>query len=630
MGPEPAERAASSEHDSTAVDLDPDRETAYDHRDLASLLTEDDVAQAARPRRLEAADLAVDPAADPDGVFPQSVASGGPTPDGVILWTRLDPAAYDPDRPLFVQVAHDETFEQPVYEGAVEDPTRIRSHDHTVKVDLSGVLAADTSYRYRFVHDGTASRVGRCHTLPEPTASPDSLRIGVLTCQNYLNGYYGAFEHLAEDDLDFLVHVGDFIYESATGEFKGVGSPDMAAREHRVELPSGEDRVHTLADYRYVYRTYRSDPALRRALEAHTLVPAWDDHEMVDDVYWDPAVEAPAGDHPNSDDPEFMTRLVADAVHAWWEYMPARVDYDPEADSLHERFELWRSLRYGDLVDLVMTDERLYRSPPRESRLQPSIDPGREPRDRSMLGTAQREWFVEEIESVDATWTVWTDEVLTVPMRVGVDPLAIYPVQGGWDGYARERAHLTAKIREADLDNFVTLTGDMHCYVAGYKQVEYRNLLERVLRGPVPEDRRVGVEFMTPPVTSQTVSEALGLSWDPTPVSDWLLSTVVTGMNPHLAYFNSDNWGYSVVEFTRDDCTYVGYSVDKSVPAPEADREVQVALRVPEGRVHLEDVTEAVRREGLPERPPEKRGVPETPPDRAGATESGDHVSQDD
>jgi alkaline phosphatase D len=586
--------------DLTSVFEEPDhpgaglsQETAYDHRDLSSLLSEHDLAFATKPEAAEEADLAFDPANPADAVFPQSVSSGGPTPTGVILWTRIDPEAFEPGTPLALEVARDPEFDERVYAGSVSEDDRIATHDHTVKVDLDGTLEPDTEYHYRFVYGDTASRAGRCHTLPAPDSSPDSLRVGVLTCQNYLNGYYGAFHHLAEEDLDFVLHVGDFIYESATGEFKGAGSPALPEREHEIQLPSGEERVDTLEDYRYLYRTYKSEPFLQEALERHTLVPAWDDHEMADDIYWDPETEAPRAEHPKTDDPEFMTRLTADAIHAWWEFMPARVEYDPEADALHERFQLWRSFEFGDLVDLVMTDERLFRSPPREKLLplKHEVAPEREPPDRTMLGPDQREWFEAEVRASDAHWTVWSDEVLTIPLMLGAGPLTAFPVQGGWDGYTREREYLTHVIDDADVRNFVTLTGDMHCYVAGYKQTEYRDALGWLLRGPVDRQKRVGVEFMTPPVTSQTVSEALTLNRDPTGISGRILSRVVRAMNPHLEFFDSDHWGYSVVEFTREDCTYVGYSVDKTVDSPDADKEVLTALRVPDGEVGIQDVT---------------------------------------
>ncbi|MEF8868526.1 MAG: alkaline phosphatase D family protein [Haloarculaceae archaeon] len=580
-----------------AADLDGRDEPARgveDHAELLSELDSHDLSLAVAPSSASGPDpFEFDPDAAPDRVFPQSVASGGPTPAGVILWTRVAPAAFDPGEPLAVRVARDQGFEDVVYEGVVEDGEALAAHDHTVKVDLDGHLESDTEYHYRFVYDGVASRPGRCRTLPAPGESPDSVRFAVLACQDYLNGYYGAYHHVAQADVDFLVHVGDFVYESDAGDFKGLGSYDYPGREK--DLPSGHDRVQDLADYRYLYRTYRSDRFLREALEAHTLIAGWDDHEMVDDVYWDYRADAPAGDHPRGDDPEFMTRLVADAMHAWWEYMPARVDYDPGGESVQERFRLWRSFEFGDLVTLAMTDERLFRDPPREAIPTPdNVGPQYEPIGRTMLGDEQREWLIDTVTGSETTWTVWADEVLTVPLRLGSGPLSVYPVQGGWDGYTRERQKITEAVAAADVENYVTLTGDMHCYVAAYQQTSYPG---RVTGGEgVAEGERIGVEFMTPAITSINVAEALHLTrgWRRR-VTEPLLSWLVPAMNPHIEFFDSHHWGYSVVEFTPEDCTYVGYAVDKTVDSADAEREVLVAYRVPEGEPELQEVTREYR-----------------------------------
>ncbi|MDY7081085.1 MAG: alkaline phosphatase D family protein, partial [Halobacteria archaeon] len=438
---------------------------ARNHGELVSLLSERDLALSTELHKAEDSDVfdfdAQKPASD---VFPQSVASGGPTPEGVILWTRINPDFYDRNTPLAVEVSDDSEFDEPVFKGVVDDQDAIRQHDYTVKVDLDGVLEPDSEYFYRFIYDGTASKTGRCRTLPAPGSNPDSVSFAVVTCQNYLNGYYGVFHHISEEDIDFVIHVGDFIYESASGDFKGRGTPELDGRS--LELPSGNDRVYTLEDYRYLYREYKSDPLLQEALENHTLIPARDDHEIANDIHWDYEDDAPKADHPQGDDPEFMTRLTADGIHTWWEYMPARIEYDPNEDGLQDRFQLWRSLGFGDLVDIIMTDERLFRCPPKDDKRFPlvtSADPEDEDDDRTMLGDEQLEWLKNELRDSDAVWTVWSDEVPIAPIRLGLEPLSLYPVQVGWDGYVRERDEI-AEVIDESVDNFVSLTGDLHCY----------------------------------------------------------------------------------------------------------------------------------------------------------------------
>jgi alkaline phosphatase D len=167
-------------------------------------------------------------------------------------------------------------------------------------------------------------------------------------------------------------------------------------------------------------------------------------------------------------------------------------------------------------------------------------------------------------------------------------------VQGGWDGYTRERQRISEAVAAADVDNYVTISGDMHCYIAGYKQTSYPG---RVTGGEgVAQGDRIGVEFMTPATTSLNVAEALHLTRGlrnriTEPIVSWLIET----MNPHIEFFDSHNWGYSVLEFDRDACTYRAYSVDKTVDSPDADRELVTAYRVPEGSVELNDVSDRYR-----------------------------------
>ncbi|HET7325032.1 MAG TPA: alkaline phosphatase D family protein [Halococcus sp.] len=565
------------------------------HDELRSLLSGRTLPIQVAPTETNSEDFTVE-SDHSQKTFPQSVASGGPTPSGVILWTRIDPAAYREDEPLKLEIAADESVTDVVYRGIVDADCVTPDRDYTVNVDTDGLLESDHYYYFQFIYDGVRSRIGRCHTLPAVDASPDSLRLAVLTCQDYQNGYYGAYHHIAAEEVDFLLHVGDFIYESANGQYKGRGSREYPDR--KLTLPSGHDRVWSLDDYRYLYRTYRTDEFLQEALERHTLIAARDDHEFTNDIYWNDITEAPAGpSHPRGDNPEFMTRLVADALQAWWEYLPARVRYDPAGETFCERYRLWQCFRFGDLADLLMTDERLYRDPPRyvNSAL-PSwlpVSPKRGPPERSMLGNDQHEWFLDQLRNSEATWTVWSDEVLTVPFRIGAGAATVYPSQSGWDGYRRERRRIMAALDALDVSNFITLTGDMHCYVAGYQQTEYQDILSHLLDGTsaavADTDSRVGVEFMTPALTSLNITEAVGANGGPlSDLAGKLLSWAVRAQNPHMEFFDSQHWGYSVVEFTPDDCTYTAYSVDKTENSPDAEKQTLVSLRVPEGRIEIE------------------------------------------
>lgn len=516
----------------------------------------------------------------PDAIFPQSVASGGPTPTGVILWTRVAADAHASGEPLFLDVATNESF---------DDATRYRipaaelgaDADYTVRVDLAGELAPDRRYFYRFEYARTRSRVGRCHTLPAPDASPERVRFAVLSCQDFRNGYYGTYRHVADADVDFLVHLGDFIYETA-------GPSEYDGRD--LALPSGAGVAMGLPDYRYLHRTYRGDPALQAALRRHTLVATWDDHEIVNNGYWDYEADRPAtNDHPRADDPAFMTSLFADAIQAWWEYLPTRTTYDPEATHLHDRLRLWRSVRFGDLLELLVTDERLFRSEPPGfggttqvsfSEGVPDPDP-----DRTMLGASQREWFTDRLAAAETDWTAWANEVLNTSLRLSVDDETLYNADA-WDGYEHERRLLMAALGESPVSRFVALTGDMHTALAGYLQERYPADEDGAT---YPNDETRGVEFMVPAVTSINLAEFLDLPGGP--VTERMVEDLVREENPHVEFFNSHRWGYAEVEFTREACTYTAYAVPKDVAPEDASRTVLRRLEVPVDADEIRDVT---------------------------------------
>ena len=214
--------------------------------------------------------------------FPQSIASGDPSSTGVILWTRISKLAYKTDTPLFLEVSEEDQFtrEHRCYE--IRGGDIAPQHDYTIKVDLNGTLKPDNRYYYRFKYDDVPSKTGRCRTLPKADSSPESVRFGIFTCQDYLNGYFGAHHHMAEENIDFLLDLGDSIYEIGNQVGKREKYPG-----HRIDLDSGKESVQGLKDYRKIYRTYRSNEFLQESLERHTRIHVWDDHEFVNNIYWE-------------------------------------------------------------------------------------------------------------------------------------------------------------------------------------------------------------------------------------------------------------------------------------------------------------------------------------------------------
>ncbi|WP_255195259.1 alkaline phosphatase D family protein [Halorarius litoreus] len=538
---------------------------------------------------------------DPDGVFSQSVASGGPTPSGAIVWTRVSEAAYEATTDVGLQVTPAPSRDAPNSAADfTSDATRryrvpadalVAETDYTLTVDLDGELDADRFYFYRFVFDGDATATGRLRTLPEPDASPDRLKLAVASCNNYLHGYFGGFSHIAREDADLLVHLGDFIYEYA-------GSGSQPGRD--IQLPSGKDVAFDLADFRHLHRTYRADRHMQAALERHTLVHTWDDHEIVNNRWWNYEMDAPeTQSHPKGDDPEAMKQLYVEGIKALTEYLPFRVDYDPTADSLFDRFTLYRSVRFGDLGELFMTDERLYRSAPPEDAFGQrdlATPPSREAddADRTMLGNAQREWLVGGVTSTEATWKLWGNSVLNAALKATNAGQAgsFYINYDAWDGYEAERelimgAFAREATRRGQALNLVTLTGDMHAYVAAYLKQDYKSLEKQ---GPFPgaAEDRVGVEFMAPGVTSDNLGATT-----PTPpdLEEDIAEAMVESQNPHVEWFNWSRYGYTIVELTDDHCIYTAYDVDRTADDAAAPKTLLRSYLVPEGDVELRELS---------------------------------------
>ncbi|WP_158237436.1 alkaline phosphatase D family protein [Halegenticoccus soli] len=528
-------------------------------------------------------------------MFPLSVASGGPTPSGIILWTKLSSERCQSSEPVHVQVATDEAFTDPVYEGKVAAERVKADNNYVVKVDLDGELPADSHLFYRFHHAGVTSPTGRARTLPKPDASPESVRLAVVTCQSYQSGYYPAYNYIADEDVDYIVHLGDQIYEYA-------GDSPFEGRS--IELPSGHDLAWTLEDFRHLWETYREDAFFRRALERHPLIPTWDDHEIVNNRYWDYENERPwTEDHPLKDDPEALTRLFADGIKAWWEYNPARVEYDPSADSLLDSLRLWRSVRFGDLLELPVTDERLFRSLPpagdaagRRQRGVPPHAPERDNGDRTMLGFEQREWLLDTLKETDATWKAWANEVAISEFVMSfTDDGQFWRNYDSWDGYEHEREEIMGQLEHFGVENFLAFTGDWHTSFVSYLMLDYEDAFQRT---PIPsEEDVVGIEFMTPGLSSNGwASDFWGkenrtdVESESPELTNETWQEVVLEENPHFEFIDVKYNGYSVAEFTPEEFTWTTYAVDDTVDEPGVARGVLRKYRVPEGTVELEEL----------------------------------------
>jgi alkaline phosphatase D len=562
---------------------------------ISVALLDSDIVHGRRPDRVETSKVEWSADSSSEDVFPLSVMSGGPTDSGAILWTKVTEDAYDSSEPAYVQVSKKEEFSDPIYEGRIDSEQIKPENNHVIKTDLDGELPSDAHLYYRFNYDGTTSQTGRCRTLPEPDASVDSAKLAVVTCQSYQSGYYPAYNYIAGEDVDYIVHLGDQIYESAGGSpFEG----------RSIELPSGNDEAWTLEDYRHLWDTYRGDEFFQRALEQHSLIPTWDDHEIVNNPWWNYEKDVPVTeDHPKGDDGEFMTQLFVDAIQAWWEYNPARVEYDPSAEHLHDRFHMWRSIRFGDLLELPVTDERLFRSPPpggddaglRQIGIPPNA-PERDDADRTMLGFEQREWFLDTLKETDATWKAWANERAVVEFIMSfTDDGQFWRNYDAWDGYEHERKEILGQLEHFDVNNFLTFTGDWHVSLAARLLKDYEEAFQRT---PIPsQEDLVGIEFMTPGLSSNGWASDFWGAKDRTSVESESPSLtnetwqeVVPEENPHFEFIDVKYNGYSIAEFSPEEFTWTTYAVDDTVDESDAARGVLRKYRVPEGTVDLEEL----------------------------------------
>lgn len=370
--------------------------------------------------------------------FSLGVASGDPTPDGVVLWTRLDAMALEASGvhrdPVEIrwELAEDEGLRRIVRTGTVDARPEL---GHSAHVELAG-LRPGRDYFYRFLAGGDSSAVGRTRTAPAPGADNQRLDFAFLSCQHYEHGYYTALRHLAGERLDLVVHLGDYIYE---------GAPlPRGVRSHE-----GPGETVDLQGYRARYTTYRADPELQMAHAAAPWLVTFDDHEVDND--W-------AGDVPQDDQtPEAFLLRRAAAFQVFYEFMPLRRASMPAGPSM----QAYRRLRFGTLLEMSLLDTRQYRSDqPCGRNIAPSCAEHRAP-GRTLLGPRQKGWLMDGLGDADTRWNVLAQQVLMARFRDVREGEEVWSMDK-WDGYPLERAEVLAALADSGVPNPVVLTGDIH------------------------------------------------------------------------------------------------------------------------------------------------------------------------
>jgi alkaline phosphatase D len=375
-------------------------------------------------------------ASDP---FQLGIASGDPTDTGVVLWTRLAPRPLEPTGGLDVdeidvdwEMAADETMNRVVRRGkSVATPTL----GHSVHVEVDG-LESNRWYWYRFRAGDAESPIGRTRTLPAADATPPELRFAFASCQHLEHGLFTAYRHMAEEELDLVFHLGDYIYE--------YGGEDDRIRKHI----GGE--INSLADYRIRHSQYKTDPLLQAMHARCPWFVTWDDHEVennyANEIAEDESIDAAT----------FLIRR-ANAYQAYYENMPLRAASLPKGPCL----QLYRKANFGRLAEFNILDTRQYRTNQCNHDGICDINNSACAAENSLLGAEQREWLEASLVDSHANWNVLAQQVMMGMVDVEPSQDRRY-FMDEWPGYVHERERLLKLCSERGVKNPIVLTGDYH------------------------------------------------------------------------------------------------------------------------------------------------------------------------
>jgi alkaline phosphatase D len=500
------------------------------------------------PARAQFAQFKSDP-------FSLGVASGDPSPDGFVLWTRLAP------QPLMArggmhavpievtyEIARDSEMKQMVRTG--QAVARIELV-HSVHVEVDG-LEPEREYFYRFRAGNAESQIGRTRTLPAFGAEIAQLRFANAGCQQWESGYYTAWRRIAEENLDFVFHYGDYIYEL------GRQIADPQGRPHPRVMPTEFATCFSLSDYRRRYGLYKSDLDLQAAHASCPFLPSFDDHEVVDN--W-----ANETDSKNTPAEAFLIRRAA-GFQAWYEHMPVRRSAMPRGPDM----KAYRHFGFGKLLDFAVLDTRQFRSkqPCSEGHgVRPACPEAADP-NRTMLGETQERWLADRLRGGSGTWQVLGQQTAfshfdwrSFPWVKTAEPAVKLDA---WDGAPAARSRMLDLFRDAKVANPVVLTGDLHMGLAFNIGKDGRD----------PSSQPIAAEFLATSISSA------GDGWVQ-PENETALRT----NNPHLRFIGGER-GYTRHTVTRKSWQ-ADFRVVEKVSTPNAPVATRKSLVVEAGKPGL-------------------------------------------
>ena len=482
-----------------------------------------------------------------DYPFTLGIASGDPLPDGVVLWTRLAP---DPlnggglDKraiPVQWEVALDANFNNIVKRGNEVSKPRL---GHSIHVEVDG-LEPSTWYYYRFKARDHISPTGRTKTAPTYGSEVDQLNFAFVSCQNWPTGYFTAYQHLAKDDLDLVVHLGDYIYE---------GNHSTKVRPTDYSAPE----IYTLDDYRNRYALYKLDTDLQAAHANFPWIVTFDDHE-VDNNY---ANDIPQ-DPQKQSRKDFMQRRSV-AYQAYYEHMPLRRNSLPNRSDM----QLYRRLAFGNLVEFNVLDTRQYRDDQANGDGWKVPTPESEDPSRTMLGEQQERWLLDGLAASQTKWKVLAQQVFFAHRDGDFDPNEEYVSMDAWDGYPGARQRIVDFLAEKDIKNTVVLTGDVHTNWANEIKVDFHDA----------NSENVAVEFVGTSITSNGDGSDVNSN-----TAQYLKE------NPHIKFFNNYR-GYVRCKLTQD-TWQTDYQVIPYVTRPGAPISTRASFIVEDGKPSLKQLS---------------------------------------
>lgn len=531
--------------------------------------------------------------------FLHGVASGDPLQDKVILWTRLTPVDLSGRLKVTWEIATDNQFKQNLKTGMVETS---KTDDFTVKVDATG-LQANTIYYYRFRFGNKISSVGQTKTLP---ISTNKVSFAVCSCSNYPAGYFYVYREMAKQDVDVIIHLGDYIYEYGADGY----ATEDAAKLGRTLPADNNKEIIKLDDYRKRYALYRQDKDLQAAHLRHPFIVIWDDHELANDAWRDGA------ENHQDNEGSFSDRKLA-ALQAYFEWMPIR----PVSSTDH--LNIYRQFNFGSLVELIMLDTRIIA---RDKQLEyadymtaAGLDAQKFQTDltnpkRTLMGYTQRDWLVDKLKQSKATWNVIGQQVLISKMWIPAElllslgqitsggasaetlakmnaqitelvTLKMRLVQGdptltaqekarvttvvpynldAWDGYYAERETLYENLASLN-KKVIVLSGDTHNAWASYLYSQ--------------KGQYVGVELATSSVSSPGLEKYLSIPMAQLQQFEFAFTTLID----ELAYCNLNQRGYLLVTLdqaqVRSDWIFVD-SIKSAEYKVDLSRQYQLVLDV--------------------------------------------------